>query len=502
MKPLSTIDVAKQYLSTAFNGYSTMKYIDRLLQALITPDIEGTPLNSIADYNITHDGDGNIVIEITVIENQVTLKGEEINAAIRWNETNGTIEFSTDDGDTWVVLAETGDIPNYDVDEDGIVDEANIASRARLGPTTDVPLTQFVQAAQYDAAGKVAKAEELDDGSNVATAAEVRNHLNNTLIHVGGFLSESGYVANQFLALSALAQERQIFLDGWADSFITADAIDPSSQDYIVSQGKIFTHGEISVFESGLTLSSGGTSYYSERTKIPASLLLADGQNIKLKFSINAAAQLRVYVGHKGAGAFDFDGNQVQIFKDGAGTIEFGDGLFLSDLITFALDSSKDLIIAADCINGWRSWGSLTDVFSWYFPNDTADQTSPTGGGSRGENLSIISDIYTYGGLGTFVVMFAPFTLASPPTSGRVLLHVNPVEAITPGTDVTVYQAAESVAPSWEAFSSFSVYDLADGTQLIDTQQDFMTSGTSPQLKIETPTGKEIEIMAVEHLFA
>lgn len=138
--PFSNINI-DTYFST--NGIqSALYYLNKSLARLEIPTVGGIPLKSVADMNITHDKQGNIVFTVKQI-------GQLF---VRYNESIDVVERSLD-GETWSPLIPVigdGNMTKsvYDTNDDGIVD----------------------------------RAESLDDGINVATAADVRAHLDTPVI--------------------------------------------------------------------------------------------------------------------------------------------------------------------------------------------------------------------------------------------------------------------------------------------------------------------------------
>jgi len=465
MKPYENIKLAYQYLTTQFNGYSTMQWLETQLKNLITPDIEGVPLNSIADHNITHDGNGNVVIGASEAGDTFTLKGETTDLILHWNEDDAWFERSIDGGENF----------------------SPVLSLDMMDPIPD-------------------EAESLNDGQgNVVTAAEVRQHIDNVAIHVGGFLSEGGYVKNMFLALSGMSQARQLFYDGWGDSFITNDSIDPASTGYFIEAGKIKNIGELTVWEYeeatyGSYSQDGGVGSAIIRVKIPNALLLGGGSQVAAKVHPGAYMP-ELWIGHKGEpGTHDFDGNQVQMLQGAGALIDGSVADAWTDFVAFTLDENSDLLFSFSTDGQYRQRYNAAMPYSIRSKTGiNVNDTNITGGNlleTRIANILVLKVLST----GIAVLLFLPYNAPSAPAAGRCLLHINDIGGITPGTDLKVYQAADEAAPVWEEFSTIESTTLSDDTLLLDMQANFAESGTTPQLKIETPTGKEVEILAVKHL--
>ncbi len=90
---------------------------------------------------------------------------------------------------------------------------------------------------------------------------------------------------------------------------------------------------------------------------VPASKFSNDGRAIKITFASSANGNLNldnVWVGHRGAQNWDFDGNQVQVtFNTGSDDFTIGASSFItSDPIDFDLNSNRDVVISFDHVTG------------------------------------------------------------------------------------------------------------------------------------------------------
>jgi|GEM_PF-3993476 len=86
------------------------------------------------------------------------------------------------------------------------------------------------------------------------------------------------------------------------------------------------------------------------RITIPASEISADANHVRLTFAHRGVTYqiTKCYIGHQGASNDeDFDGNQVQVtFDGGSASKNINASDLTSDVIDFALDSSKDLVVS------------------------------------------------------------------------------------------------------------------------------------------------------------
>lgn len=112
---------------------------------------------------------------------------------------------------------------------------------------------------------------------------------------------------------------------------------------------------------------------------IPASALALDAGTVRVTLEFIGTI-LEAWIGHPGGGdVIDFDGNQVQITVNGA-TSYSGSGSIKSDNLTFALDHTKPVLIAACMAANTAPYGALfSSGYSYYTaPGNDAATTDKT----------------------------------------------------------------------------------------------------------------------------
>lgn len=101
MKIFETTDLATRF--QRYKLYSVFKYLETLLKSLDIPDVNGIPIQSIADQNFTDLGDGNCVIDVDTLKDTVRIGGEENPVYLRKGPVSGKLEWSQD-GETWTAI--------------------------------------------------------------------------------------------------------------------------------------------------------------------------------------------------------------------------------------------------------------------------------------------------------------------------------------------------------------------------------------------------------------
>ncbi|RTL52891.1 MAG: hypothetical protein EKK40_07010 [Bradyrhizobiaceae bacterium] len=128
-----------------------------------------------------------------------------------------------------------------------------------------------------------------------------------------------------------------------------------------------------------------GTAY-GLRTLLTTSILSApsNGSAIRVTFSASTGNNLPVtaaYVGHKGASAPNFDGNQKQLLFGGSGSVTItANSSITSDLLNFSFDKTKDLIISVGTTSLHMKTGnpSATGYTAYNKPSDQSNSGTTT----------------------------------------------------------------------------------------------------------------------------
>jgi len=172
-------------------AYSALKNIEDALKRLQTASIEGIPLLAIGkNENIFHDDLGNILIQVSLLQEQIQI------GTMFVRDNAGTLEKSVD-GATWEdigTVSGTGDmlVSVYDADSDGrveaadvITDGTNTVNPAELRdhldnhPAGGGDGDMLVSVYDADSDGRVEAADVITDGTNTVNPAELRDHLDN-----------------------------------------------------------------------------------------------------------------------------------------------------------------------------------------------------------------------------------------------------------------------------------------------------------------------------------
>lgn len=118
---------------------------------------------------------------------------------------------------------------------------------------------------------------------------------------------------------------------------------------------------------------------------IPASYILANASKIKILFGSDGGNWRigEAWIGHPGAGdPYDFDGNQVQVTWSGETSITISESDVWSDILTFSLYSSENLLLAVyiETYNGVpRSSTNLSGVGIYYKTGNDSSTTDKSG---------------------------------------------------------------------------------------------------------------------------
>ena len=111
--------------SDVFNA--ALKALKDILKDVDWPEISGHQVLSLAVKNVTDDGNGNLSIDVSTLENPVTL------GTIQLRDEAGVLEYSTDAGVTWLPINKNDEFDTHAADasihfEESGIDHANILS--------------------------------------------------------------------------------------------------------------------------------------------------------------------------------------------------------------------------------------------------------------------------------------------------------------------------------------------------------------------------------------
>lgn len=134
-------------------------------------------------------------------------------------------------------------------------------------------------------------------------------------------------------------------------------------------------------FSQSLSADNSGWSGFNMRQVLNSTLLSASGSLVRLTLQAANAAGCSIdgiYIGHAAASgdAYDFDGGQVQLKVSGSGSFSISAGAsVVTDAATFALDQSKNLVIAAH-FNATSSIRSVSASNATNYFKSAANETS------------------------------------------------------------------------------------------------------------------------------
>ena len=122
MKILSEIDVTTRFKN--YGNWAAFALLQKILQALDFPDVDGVQIVDFVEQNISTDGNGHATIAISLLESEIEIQktGQD---SVYLRNNDGVLEYSNDH-ETWTPIGSgggSGDMTKaiYDVDDDGIV---------------------------------------------------------------------------------------------------------------------------------------------------------------------------------------------------------------------------------------------------------------------------------------------------------------------------------------------------------------------------------------------
>lgn len=310
-------------------------------------------------------------------------------------------------------------------------------------------------------------------------------------------------LANQAKLLTGYQRFGSIFADGYKAS----DGVDAGSSGHTVDT----TNGLIkpavttanNMSKTVATIGSGWNNY-TVRQLITAAEFAHNGTKVRLTLVCAGATGTgldSLYIGQQAAAgnAWDFASTPTQITVNGSTSITVPPtGTIQTDWITFNFDKTKNHIISFNFTNVTNNNTSLSGLganYNAYFKAsaDEAAALTPSGYTAASGALNLVSAIDVQTGINNLTLITTPQTLDVSASRGRLVMEVNPVEALTLGTDLTAEITANGGTNY--ALAALSLVGRGKGSNRLYESADVdLTDGTSFAARIKSLTNKNFEI--------
>jgi len=249
---------------------------------------------------------------------------------------------------------------------------------------------------------------------------------------------------------------------------------------------------------------------YGIRVRIAANVLTFSGGKVRITLAPPSSGSnlilAAVLIGHKAAAgnAWDFAlspaRTQVTFNGGNAGvTLIAGGGGITSDVVNFALDETRDVIIALDVASGdlRRNTGMSSD-FTFYSRAGGAGEAAsnaPSGYVSVANRLDVVTRIEVLAGTNDCTVTSVALPAASIPASARLVARVKEIDAVLLNTDL-IFSASRDGGVTWTAFTMNRKY-TANSISVYESDQLDMSaqpSGTSMKWKAAGANARAFEL--------
>lgn len=311
---------------------------------------------------------------------------------------------------------------------------------------------------------------------------------------------------------------RQPIIDGIAEGFGGNDGINTgTSSGYSLDLGarrvvNSTTPGAAATaYDPTLAANGAGWGGYNVRSVIAAAQLsAAAGTKVRLTLAPpttgNNTVIAKVYVGHKGAGAADFNGSQVKITFGGSDgvTLVAGGSPVVSDEVAFTYNSAQDLVVAIEYAGSTdlRFNNSATGVTGYNKAGSgEADDTTVSGYTTAATTLYSIDKIEMVAAATVNNITLtgnAYNSLDAVPASLRLLAVVEAVDSATLNTDVT-FEVSRDAGTTWAAANVTQIQTL--GTKALVESTNIAVSGQpsgdDPTYRYKTLNGKRVYLHGV-----
>ena len=291
-------------------------------------------------------------------------------------------------------------------------------------------------------------------------------------------------------------------VSGDADGTSSGGAVDTSAKAWKTTAAATDTRAT-------LTFSSNDPGYtdHNHRVRFGASELSTSGTAFRLTLygpsSGTALSVTGMRAGHKASSgdAIDFDGTQVAVTVGGSATFSVGAGAtVVTDWITYALDETKDFVVAFHTNGGdirrranvdatnydWWTKGGATEVatsdVSGYFENGSSD-------------MAMVGRIEVQTGSAADGTLIIPYQTADAArTKVRGTFEIDNVSSGTLGTDWTVEYTCNG-GTNWSAAATYTNCGRGQsGRTVVETDEVTCTSGTSFSARVKNLNGDMIHV--------
>jgi hypothetical protein len=209
----------------------------------------------------------------------------------------------------------------------------------------------------------------------------------------------------------------------------------------------------------------------------------------------------KAYIGHKGTGAADFDGTQVQLkFGGNSGVnITAGGSAVVSDFVAYNYDNTKPLIVSFyhNATSDMRASNVPATGQQLYLKSGVDDAANTTASGyttpsvynasvSKIESATAVSNAMTLTTLSQ--------TTDSNVSNARVLIEYDNVDSPTLNSDLTAEVTCDGGANWAPATLSLVTAHGQDGRSVVETALTACTAGTSFAARLKTANGKNVPI--------
>lgn len=253
------------------------------------------------------------------------------------------------------------------------------------------------------------------------------------------------------------------------------------------------------------TTYGGWSGTYTIVQKIPASALTVNGASVNVTFAAQPSGTLQIvdaFIGHAATSgdAYDFAATPTRLtFSGGNGVTTATGGTATSDTVTFALDETKDLLVAIN-INSTATLKAVVTAsgYATYWKTGAADAATVNKSGytlAPSYAIACVSAI-TVNSAVTNMIVFGYASLGYTPTTATIYILHQAVDASTLNTDV---KAASSRGSGWATANNLTTLCTFDSTyKLLRATVDLTTlaTGTLGYARVETYNSKRQKVRA------
>lgn len=290
--------------------------------------------------------------------------------------------------------------------------------------------------------------------------------------------------------------------DGFTDQTGVDDTA--STGEEYSAASDLYTPSRVMYTERDLALDTDGSGNenYTSRLIIPASGIAHSGTSVRVTLAASTAGT----TAYDNIAIVERDGSTANgtttpteiLFSGVSGCSISASGTATSDWTTFTVDETKDYLLILDhaASNGRVRYKGSGEAGGYYKAATASYNSATLSGASDWAGVSVDDKFEVSTGFDSLVLISENSTASAEPTTARISIFVNPVDALTLNTDIKAY-ASRDGGSTYDQITLAKVADLASSIDQLAGEVTLTSTGTTMKWKVTTHNNKQVELTGV-----